>query len=390
MDNISAPKEWQLLKLGDICEIRGGKRLPAGKGFSLTATSHPYIRVTDFSKGSVNLYDLKYIDEYTFGQINRYIINRDDVYLSIAGTIGIAGIIPDELHGANLTENACRLVIKDKSILDKRYLALFLQSTFGQDEIKARTNTVGQPKLALERIKTIPVSLPPLDEQRRIAKRLNEQMAAVESARKAAEVQLELSNRLINSYLKQSLSGSLRNLQLKDGFVEVKKGIGKTWADYPVLGTTRNGVAPAKEKVGKQPERYKLVEPGTIFYNPMRINIGSIGMLDEGDEPGITSPDYVIMNSVKGVIHPRWFYYWLRSPYGEAFIKTVARGAVRERMMFTRLAPAYLDVPSYDVQSDIAEKLLSIKQLRVSLESQLAEINRLPASLLRESFTGRT
>lgn len=122
----------------------------------------------------------------------------------------------------------------------------------------------------------------------------------------------------------------------------------------------------------------------------MRINIGSIAMLDEGDTPGITSPDYVVMNSVKDVIHPRWFYYWLRSPYGEDFIKTYARGAVRERMMFTRLAPAYLEVPSYKVQAHVAEKLLSIKQLQSFIESQLAEINRLPASLLREAFAGET
>jgi type I restriction enzyme, S subunit len=121
----------------------------------------------------------------------------------------------------------------------------------------------------------------------------------------------------------------------------------------------------------------------------MRINIGSIGMLDDGDIPGITSPDYVVMNSVKGVIHPRWFYYWFRSPYGEDFIKTYARGAVRERMMFTRLAPAYLEVPSYEVQFEIAEKLFYVKKLKAKIESQLAEINLLPASILREGFTGR-
>jgi type I restriction enzyme S subunit len=214
-------------------------------------------------------------------------------------------------------------------------------------------------------------------------------MAAVESARRAAEEQLSLLKKLVNAHLKQSLSGKLRKIKMEDGLVEVKNGVGEAWHTYPVLGTTREGVAPAKEKVGKRPERYKFVEPGTIFYNPMRINIGSIGMLDEDDEPGITSPDYVVFNSIDGVIHPRWFYYWFRSPYGEAFIKTLARGAVRERIMFTRLAPVSLEVPAYEVQLGIADKLKSIRQLKASLESQLAEIERLPASLLREGFEGR-
>jgi len=111
-------------------------------------------------------------------------------------------------------------------------------------------------------------------------------------------------------------------------------------------------------------------------------------MLDEGDEPGITSPDYVVFKSKEGIIHPRWFYYWFRSPYGEAFIKTLARGAVRERMLFNRLSNGKVDLPSWSVQYQVAEKLLEVKTLRQSLETQLAEINRLPSALLREAFEG--
>jgi type I restriction enzyme S subunit len=53
---------------------------------------------------------------------------------------------------------------------------------------------------------------------------------------------------------------------------------------------TRSGLAPARERPGKHAERYN----GTVFYNPMRILIGSIAFVDDDDEPGITSPDYVV------------------------------------------------------------------------------------------------
>ena len=89
------------------------------------------------------------------------------------------------------------------------------------------------------------------------------------------------------------MRGDLQRVRLGDALIEVSTGVGTEWKRYRVIGATRNGAAPAKEKVGKSPDRYKLVEPGTIFYNPMRILIGSIAMLDEGQEPGITSPDYV-------------------------------------------------------------------------------------------------
>jgi hypothetical protein len=72
---------------------------------------------------------------------------------------------------------------------------------------------------------------------------------------------------------------------LGDVLIEVKKGIGKEWAKYPVLGATRDGVAPAKELPGKHPERYKPVTAGTVFYNPMRILIGSIAGFTTGFDP---------------------------------------------------------------------------------------------------------
>ena len=169
---------------------------------------------------------------------------------------------------------------------------------------------------------------------------------------------------------------------------EVSRGVGGAWNKYRVVGATRAGAAPAKENVGKNPERYKLVHVGTIFYNPMRILIGSIGMIDEGDEPGITSPDYVVFKTLTGVLHPRWFYYWLRSRYGEGFIKALARGAVRERMLFRRLAVAEIAVPPWEIQVEVAKKLRMIAEARQSLMEQLGAINKLPAAILRRAFRG--
>ena len=55
-------------------------------------------------------------------QIARYTISSEDVYISIAGTIGLMGTIPTSLNGANLTENAAKLVF-DANRIDKRFLA---------------------------------------------------------------------------------------------------------------------------------------------------------------------------------------------------------------------------------------------------------------------------
>lgn len=213
------------------------------------------------------------------------------------------------------------------------------------------------------------------------------QLAAVEDARQAAEQQvLELTS-LANSIIRESLSHPESETHaLGDVLDEVKQGVGVSWADFPVLGATRDGLAPAKEGVGKNPERYKPVQVGTVFYNPMRILIGSIAMVDEGDAVGITSPDYVALRGREGVVDSRWFYYWLRSPEGERCIASLARGAVRERMLFNRLAEGEITLPPYAVQQAASRALAELRPLKRAVEARLSEIELLPQRLLAQVF----
>ena len=166
----------------------------------------------------------------------------------------------------------------------------------------------------------------------------------------------------------------------------IDEGSGDAWRNQPVLGATRAGLAPAKEGVGKRPGRYKPVTPGTVFYIPMRILLGSIALVDEGDTPGITSPDYVVMRGREGVLHPVWFYQWFRSSAGAEFIKSLTRGAVRERLLFNRVAPGLVPVPSWPRQLATVERIRAATVLRTALSAKLAEMEKLPAAILRAAF----
>lgn len=100
------------MTIESLAEVKGGKRLPKGEKLSNEVTEHPYIRVADFTdKGTIDLSDIKYISKEIHEQIKRYVISKNDLYISIAGTIGKTGFVPPELDGANLTENAAKLVI---------------------------------------------------------------------------------------------------------------------------------------------------------------------------------------------------------------------------------------------------------------------------------------
>ena len=165
------PESWKWIKLGEIASVLGGKRIPAGRTLTTEDTGHKYIRISDMKNGSVLTDNLLYVPTDIYPSISRYVIHKEDVYITVAGTIGRVGKIPPEIDGANLTENADRLVF---GIVDQEWLIKCLESSLIQQQIKNVTTKVGQPKLAIKRIQELLLPLPPLAEQKRIVAKLEE------------------------------------------------------------------------------------------------------------------------------------------------------------------------------------------------------------------------
>ena len=184
--HIHVDPEWPMVKLGDCSKVKGGKRLPRGVQYETAPTDHPYIRVADFRDRSVDVNRVKYISSSVQQAIKRYTISSSDVYISIAGTIGLMGTVPEELDGANLTENAAKLMI-DQQRADKRFLSIIGNGEAVQEQIRSLTHAVGVPKLALRRIETIRIPLPPLDVQREAAAEVEAEQALVNANRELIE-----------------------------------------------------------------------------------------------------------------------------------------------------------------------------------------------------------
>ena len=170
------PENWRWCRLGTIAAVLGGKRIPAGRKLTEFNTGHVYIRVSDMTDGGVSTDRLLYVPEDIYPSISKYIINKADVFITVAGTIGRVGKIPDELDGANLTENADRLVLAG---VNQDWLIKVLQSGMIQEQIAQATTKVGQPKLAIARIERFLIPLPPLAEQHRIDQRIEELLPLV-------------------------------------------------------------------------------------------------------------------------------------------------------------------------------------------------------------------
>ena len=316
----------------------------------------------------------------------RQLIESGDVLVATTRpNLNAVAIVPDEYAGQVCSTGFC--VLRAGPELDPGYLFAFVQSRAFVDPLVDLAKGALYPAVTDRQVLAQSIPWVAVPQQQRIAANLANQLAAVEDARQAATAQLRELTQFANAIVRETLAHpDTESHSLGDVLLEVKQGIGSRWADFPVLGATRDGLAPAKEPVGKNPERYKPVTVGTVFYNPMRILIGSIAMVDEGDAPGITSPDYVALRGREGLVDSRWFYYWLRSPDGERCIASLARGAVRERMLFNRLTEGEIALPPYPVQRAASRALAELRPMKAAVEARLREIERLPQRLLAQVF----
>jgi len=196
------PTNWCWLCLGDFMHVLGGKRVPAGYKLLNDKTDHVYLRVTDMKNHSITQDDLKYIEPKIYESIKRYVISADDIYITIAGTIGYVGAVPDNLDGANLTENAAKLVFGE---MDKNFLIYVLSSIYVQRQFQHAVNQMAQPKLSLVSIKGTSVALPPLAEQHRIVAKVDELMAISDklkdSLQQAQQTQIHLTDAVVENAL---------------------------------------------------------------------------------------------------------------------------------------------------------------------------------------------
>ncbi|MDP2921763.1 MAG: restriction endonuclease subunit S [Candidatus Omnitrophota bacterium] len=143
-------------RLSDIAEIRGGKRLPLGETFSKEGV--PYIRVVDMQDFYVDLTNAEKIALDLHERLNRYQIKKEEIAVVIVGnTIGLIGFMLSDVTPCNLTENCAKIITKNVS---PYYLAVYLASKYGQDQIRRLTVGTAQPKFGIDKLEQLKIFLP--------------------------------------------------------------------------------------------------------------------------------------------------------------------------------------------------------------------------------------
>ncbi|HEM3695010.1 TPA: restriction endonuclease subunit S [Streptococcus suis] len=217
------PESWEWVRLGAIVTAKGGKRIPKGYNLQEEDNGHPYLRVTDMKDGTIKPTNIKFAPDNVYTIIRDYTISSTDIYVTIAGTIGDVGIVPENFNNALLTENALKLMLTES--INKMFLAHLLKSPLVQKQFKEVYNQVAQPKLSIRSTNSTIIPLPPLAEQKRIVAQIERALEKVEvyaeSYNKLQELDKAFPDKLKKSILQYAMQGKLVAQDPNDEPVEV-------------------------------------------------------------------------------------------------------------------------------------------------------------------------
>ncbi len=199
------PQGWAWTQLGDLANVLGGKRVPSGHTLIESKTEYKYARVLNLTNGTIEG-SFKYLTTEAWKKISKYTISKDDLYITIAGTIGRCGIVPDDLDGINLTENSSKLCFYLKHNSLKKFILISVQSQLVQSQFIAKVYGMAMPKLALKRIQSTFIALPPLMEQQAIVTKVEKLFALCDQLEAQITQNQHHAEQLMQAVLKEAFN----------------------------------------------------------------------------------------------------------------------------------------------------------------------------------------
>ena len=388
------PEEWEVKKLGDIGSFKNGLNFSPND----TGVSYFFLGVGDFLNRNV-------IDVRNLGHIylkekldESYLIKDQDlVFVRSNGSKSLVGrcvLINSNQEKATYSgfcirfrsNNKCTTTQYIQHLINVGYLKRFLIYE-GRG-----TNITNLNQQILGRL-AFPI--PPIAEQDRLLHIFSIWDTAIEKQSELIE-KLKLRKRAL---MQQLLTGKKRLLGFSGGIFQ---RLGNYIYEYNernnagcnrVLSVTNNrGFILQEEQFEKKvasndTSSYKVIRKGDFAYNPSRVNVGSLSMLNEYEE-GILSPMYVVFKANNG-IDKYYLLQCLQSYWFRGHIPAYAQGSVRDSLSFEGLCSMKFYIPSLEEQKAISEILMHVDREIELANEKLANLQSQKRGLMQQLLTGK-
>ena len=155
--------------------------------------------------------------------------------------------------------------------------------------------------------------------------------------------------------------------------------------------TNEHGFVPQDEKFengGMMREAdkrmYYIVSPNSFAYNPARINVGSIGYQNVGENV-IVSSLYEVFKTSEDV-DDRLLWHWFKSPDFQKLIMQLQEGGVRLYFYYDKLCMGEVSLPLLEEQRKIGKLFDTLDNLITLHQRELEKLQNIKKSMLEKMF----
>lgn len=345
-----------------------------------------------------------------------------DVLLNITGaSIGRCTFIPEKFGEANVSQHVC--IVRPLGFMQHKFLAYFLSSPLGQDQILSSFTGASRQGLSLKELGNMQMPLPLRPEQDRIMAYLDASCASLDAAMAAKRQQLETLDALRKSIIHRAVTKGLdESKPLRRSGVNWFEDIPTHW-NCAVLKRFTTRIQAGMTPPTDTPEYYEdgtipwfapgsfdggieLIEPRklineiarrdgelrmfpaeTVFLVGIGATIGKVGMIVEE-----ASCNQQLLGLVCGhKMLPRYLTYQFK-----IYEEVIPGLAIATTLpIFDQVKTGYLPTlcPPLAEQESICtyldEKLGEIKHLITGIETQISTLLAYRKSLIHECVTGQ-
>ena len=408
------PEGWVQCSLGEIATWGSGGT-PSRSESNFYGGSIPWIK-----SGELNARYVKSTEE----NITEAAVSGSSAKIFPAGSVAIA------MYGATIgktailgvdaaTNQACAVGAPIEGLTSSEFLYRLLQNE--KDAFIKKGKGGAQPNISQAVIKAHEVSLPPLAEQTRIAAKLDELLAQVETLKDRIDCIPALLKRFRQSVLAAAISGRLTEewratLQSADCWKTVPVGALCSSAFDGPFGSklksddyTAEGVRVVRlENIGhlsfigekktfisvaKHAELSKnTLRTGDILFSSFVDEEIRVCRLPKNEEVFINKADCFCLRIDDTTANPSFVMYALAAKHTYQRIRESVHGATRPRINLGFLKSFEIDLPPQAEQTEIVRRIEQLfafaEQLEAKVASAKSRIDHLTQSILAKAFRG--
>lgn len=422
MRSTTLPNNWCEATFEDVlADISNGISDSQNK----EAEGIPVSRIETIATGKVNLAKIGYVSNISEIAAERYLLNPGDILFSHINSpahIGKTAIFRSGrlYHGTNVLR-----IRTQRDTCTPEYFEYYCRyfRSIGEFSMNAQ-HAVNQSSLNQKKIKAFTLPLPPLAEQTRIAQKLDELLAQVDTLKARIDGIPAQLKRFRQSVLAAAVSGRLTEEWREK--IKVKNWESVSWGE--ILKNSRDafkrgpfGSALKKSmfvehgyKVYEQycpinddcsfsryyitPEKYEemrtfSVESGDFLISCSGVSLGRITQVPAGSEPGIINQALLRVRLNESIYSDDFFKVVFRSPiFQKDLFENSTGSAIPNLKGVKELKAMPVPLPSLEEQTEIVRRVEQLfafaDQLEAKVASAKSRIDHLTQSILAKAFRG--